>query len=81
MTFDKTRSARGRRSPWAASGTNCASRAARFQLVAGCDKTPETCHARFGNIVNFRGEPHIPGNDKVFSYPVQGGSFSARGGQ
>ena len=42
-------------------------------LVAACDKTPETCHARFGNILNFRGEPHIPGNDKVFSYPTQGG--------
>jgi uncharacterized phage protein (TIGR02218 family) len=40
-------------------------------LVAGCDKTPETCNAKFGNILNFRGEPHIPGNDKVFSYPVR----------
>lgn len=43
----------------------------QVRLVAGCDKTPETCHARFGNILNFRGEPHIPGNDKVFSYPVK----------
>ncbi len=41
-------------------------------LVAGCDKTPETCNAKFANILNFRGEPHIPGNDKVFSYPVRG---------
>lgn len=40
-------------------------------LVAGCDKTPETCNAKFVNILNFRGEPHIPGNDKVFSYPVR----------
>jgi uncharacterized phage protein (TIGR02218 family) len=44
----------------------------QVRLVAGCDKTPETCQARFGNILNFRGEPHIPGNDKVFSYPVRG---------
>lgn len=51
----------------------------QVRLVAGCDKTPETCQARFGNIVNFRGEPHIPGNDKVFSYPVQGGSLSGGG--
>jgi uncharacterized phage protein (TIGR02218 family) len=43
----------------------------QVRLVAGCDKTPETCHARFGNILNFRGEPHIPGNDKVFSYPIK----------
>jgi uncharacterized phage protein (TIGR02218 family) len=44
----------------------------QVRLVAGCDKTIETCHARFGNVLNFRGEPHIPGNDKVFSYPVKG---------
>ena len=43
----------------------------QVRLIAGCDKTPETCHTRFVNIVNFRGEPHIPGNDKVFSYPVK----------
>jgi uncharacterized phage protein (TIGR02218 family) len=24
----------------------------QMRLVAGCDKTPETCHARFGNILN-----------------------------
>ena len=41
------------------------------RLVAGCDKTTETCHAKFDNILNFRGEPHIPANDKVFSYPVR----------
>ena len=44
----------------------------QVRLVAGCDKTPETCSTRYANILNFRGEPHIPGNDKVFSYPVQG---------
>ena len=43
----------------------------QVRLVAGCDKTIETCHARYGNVLNFRGEPHIPGNDKVFSYPVK----------
>lgn len=41
------------------------------RLVAGCDKTIETCNAKFDNVLNFRGEPHIPGNDKVFSYPVR----------
>jgi uncharacterized phage protein (TIGR02218 family) len=43
----------------------------QVRLVAGCDKTIETCHSRFANVLNFRGEPHIPGNDKVFSYPVR----------
>lgn len=41
------------------------------RLVAGCDKTIETCHAKFNNVINFRGEPHVPGNDKVFSYPIR----------
>jgi len=44
-----------------------------FVVTAGCDKAFATCHDRFGNVVNFRGFPHIPGNDFVMSYPVQGG--------
>jgi uncharacterized phage protein (TIGR02218 family) len=39
-----------------------------FRLIAGCDKTFETCRAKFANTVNFRGFPHLPGNDEVFSY-------------
>lgn len=41
-----------------------------LSVTAGCDKTIETCQGRFANVLNFRGEPHIPGNDKIFSYPV-----------
>lgn len=36
-----------------------------YSLVAGCDKTLATCAGRFGNAVNFRGEPHIPGLDRL----------------
>jgi uncharacterized phage protein (TIGR02218 family) len=43
-----------------------------FVVTAGCDKRFATCHDRFNNIVNFRGFPHIPGNDFVVRYPVQG---------
>lgn len=43
-----------------------------FTVTAGCDKRFATCHDRFDNVVNFRGFPHIPGNDFVMSYPVQG---------
>jgi uncharacterized phage protein (TIGR02218 family) len=43
-----------------------------FTVTAGCDKRFQTCHDRFNNAVNFRGFPHIPGNDFVISYPVQG---------
>lgn len=37
-----------------------------FTAVAGCDKRLDTCISRFANAVNFRGEPHVPGNDKLF---------------
>lgn len=40
-----------------------------LSLVAGCDKTVDTCRMKFSNIVNFRGFPHMPGNDRVISYP------------
>jgi hypothetical protein len=43
-----------------------------FTVTAGCDKTFTTCRDRFGNADNFRGFPHIPGNDFVLSYPTAG---------
>lgn len=43
-----------------------------FVVTAGCDKQPATCRDQFDNIVNFRGFPHIPGNDFVMSYPSPG---------
>jgi uncharacterized phage protein (TIGR02218 family) len=43
-----------------------------FTLTAGCDKRFATCRDRFANGGNFRGFPHIPGNDFVISYPVPG---------
>jgi uncharacterized phage protein (TIGR02218 family) len=36
-----------------------------FAAVAGCDKELDTCIARFNNAVNFRGEPFVPGTDKI----------------
>ena len=36
-----------------------------YSLSKGCDKTPETCLTRFSNIVNFRGEPFVPGLDRM----------------
>ena len=43
-----------------------------FTVSAGCDKRFVTCHDKFANVTNFRGFPHIPGNDFVLRYPVQG---------
>jgi uncharacterized phage protein (TIGR02218 family) len=34
-------------------------------LEAGCDRRSVTCINRFDNIINFRGEPHVPGNDRI----------------
>jgi uncharacterized phage protein (TIGR02218 family) len=44
----------------------------RVRLVVGCDKRFATCHARFANAANFRGFPHMPGNDYVLRYAAPG---------
>lgn len=41
----------------------------RVELREGCDKRLATCSGRFDNAVNFRGEPHLPGNDLLTRYP------------
>jgi uncharacterized phage protein (TIGR02218 family) len=41
-------------------------------VLAGCDRRFATCRDKFANGVNFRGFPHIPGNDFVLSYPKPG---------
>jgi uncharacterized phage protein (TIGR02218 family) len=41
----------------------------RVELREGCDKMFATCVDRFGNAANFRGEPHLPGNDLLTRYP------------
>jgi uncharacterized phage protein (TIGR02218 family) len=39
-----------------------------FSITEGCDKSLAACIAR-GNVINFRGEPHLPGNDKILRGP------------
>jgi len=39
------------------------------EISEGCDKRLATCAERFGNAANFRGEPHLPGNDLLTRYP------------
>jgi uncharacterized phage protein (TIGR02218 family) len=43
-----------------------------FAVTAGCDKRFATCRDRFANGANFRGFPHIPGNDFVIAAPEAG---------
>jgi uncharacterized phage protein (TIGR02218 family) len=42
-----------------------------IRIIAGCDKTTGTCRTKFGNFLNFRGFPHMPGEDWLASYPGQ----------
>lgn len=39
-------------------------------LREGCDHELSTCDKRFGNAVNFRGEPFLPGNDFLSQNPA-----------
>ncbi|THD84353.1 DUF2163 domain-containing protein [Aliigemmobacter aestuarii] len=41
----------------------------RVRLTAGCDKRADTCRAKFANFLNFRGFPHIPGEDWLTTFP------------
>jgi uncharacterized phage protein (TIGR02218 family) len=45
---------------------------AAFTIYAGCDKRLATCRAMFDNVINFRGFPHMPGNDALRSGPGAG---------
>jgi uncharacterized phage protein (TIGR02218 family) len=43
------------------------------RVVSGCDKRAETCRGKFFNFINFRGFPHIPGEDWQMAYPSRQG--------
>ncbi len=43
-----------------------------FEVTAGCDKHLATCTAKFSNTINFRGFPHMPGND-ILTRVARGG--------
>lgn len=40
-----------------------------YSLQPGCDKSFATCKNRYNNVLNFRGEPNVPGTDKTLVYP------------
>jgi uncharacterized phage protein (TIGR02218 family) len=44
-----------------------------FAATAGCDRQFATCRDRFANTTNFRGFPHVPGNDFVLRGPTSEG--------
>jgi uncharacterized phage protein (TIGR02218 family) len=44
-----------------------------FTVSPGCDKSFATCRSRFANGANFRGFPHLPGNDYILGGAGTGG--------
>ncbi len=56
----------------------CSVSHAHPRFVEGCDRRLSTCRERFDNVANFRGFPHIPGNDFVLKYPGRGDDLSGR---
>jgi uncharacterized phage protein (TIGR02218 family) len=40
-----------------------------FEIYPGCDKRLSTCIDRFDNVLNFRGDPFVPGTDKLTETP------------
>lgn len=40
-----------------------------YEIVAGCDKTCETCRVKFANLNNFRGYPHMPTEQEATETP------------
>lgn len=49
----------------------------RVRITASCDKRMETCRLKFGNLLNFRGFPDLPGEDWMVAHPSR---VSARDG-
>lgn len=45
-----------------------------FTAVAGCSRQFSVCSTRFNNVDNFRGEPHVPGEDFAYSVASRGAS-------
>lgn len=48
-----------------------------FNVSAGCDGQAVTCRVKFNNFINYRGAPHLPGNDVLLRHA---GSEAVRDG-
>ena len=46
-----------------------------FSIVPGCNHTISVCYSKYNNIVNFNGEPFMPGNQQIQLYPNADGSI------
>lgn len=51
------------------------------RLDAGCDHSFKMCREKFNNAINFQGFPHVPGEDRLLSIPVEGTTTDETGGK
>jgi len=49
------------------------------RLDAGCNKNAATCRDKFANILNFRGFPDIPGDNRLMSIPLRSSTANGTG--
>jgi uncharacterized phage protein (TIGR02218 family) len=49
-----------------------------IEFSMGCDKAFATCKTRFSNVMNFRGQPTMPGDDVAFGGPAATGNDGGR---
>lgn len=47
----------------------------KFRILTGCDKLFSTCKQKFSNTNNFRGFPHMPGNQIILSNSSNSDNF------
>ncbi len=40
----------------------------KVRVYPGCDKRRVTCKVQFANVINFQGEPDIPGHDEIMKF-------------
>ncbi len=40
----------------------------KVRVYPGCDKRRDTCRDRFANVINFQGEPDVPGQDEIMKF-------------
>lgn len=59
-------------------GTLSSSAGNRVRLTAGCNRTAATCQSKFGNFLNFRGFPDLPGDDWLTSLPMHRGTRNGK---
>ncbi|MEM6758416.1 MAG: DUF2163 domain-containing protein [Pseudomonadota bacterium] len=45
-----------------------------IRMIAGSDRTFDTCRLKFGNALDFDGFPDLPNDDWVMAYPKQSGA-------